>query len=209
MVEKKHKKESAMNDRAEKHTSHKKSHPKKADKTSAGNQIEELEKKLEAAQEETKENYDRLLRISAEFENYKKRTEREMDDFRKFANESILKEILVLVDNLERAVNSSENQPNTDSCVVEGVNLTINEIMKVFEKFSVKQIDALEKPFDPNFHQAVTQEETDEHPESIVLKEFQKGYMIHDRLLRPAMVSVSKAKEINNESEEVEKDKDK
>jgi len=208
MAEKKHKKESEMKETEEESTSSKKSHPKKAGKTSAGNQIEALEKKLEDAQEETKENYDRLLRVSAEFENYKKRTEREMDDFRKFANESILKEILVLVDNMERAVSSSENQTNTDSCVVEGVNLTINEITKVFEKFSVKQIDALEKPFDPNFHQAVTQEETDEHPESIVLKEFQKGYMIHDRLLRPAMVSVSKAKEMNSEPAEVEEVKD-
>jgi molecular chaperone GrpE len=199
MVEKKNKKESEIRKTTEESSSHKKSHSKKADKASTSEKIEELEKKLETAQEEAKETYDRLLRVSAEFENYKKRNEREMDDFRKFANESILKEILVLVDNLERAVNSSENQSDTDSCVVEGVNLTINEIVKVFEKFSVKQIESLEKPFDPNFHQAVTQEETDEYPENIVLKEFQKGYMIHDRLLRPAMVVVSKSRKIHND----------
>jgi len=174
-----------------------KKHSKKPEAAGPGDSIESLESELEAAQQEAKENYDRLLRVSAEFENYKKRTEREMADFRKFANESILKEILILVDNLERALSSSGDQPHEESCVVEGVSLTINEIMKVFDKFSVKPIEALERPFDPNFHEAVMQEETDEYPENTVLKEFQKGYMIHDRLLRPAMVAVSKAKETN------------
>jgi molecular chaperone GrpE len=105
-------------------------------------------------------------------------------------------------------VNSSENNTDSDSCVVEGVSLTINEIMKVFEKFSVKPIDALEKPFDPNFHQAVMQEETDEYPENIVLQEYQKGYMIHDRLLRPAMVIVSKAKNSGTSEEKKGEDED-
>ena len=97
---------------------------------------------------------------------------------------------------------------NDHILLIKHSNLTINEIIKVFEKFSVKQIEALEKPFDPNFHQAVTQEETDEYPENIVLKEFQKGYMIHDRLLRPAMVAVSKTKEANNHADGEEEGKD-
>lgn len=201
MVEKKKRNEAGLKKEVENESSPEKRYTGEEDKEIFIDDVNDLKEKLASAQEESKETYDRLLRISAEFENYKKRTAREITDFRKFANESILKEILVLVDNLERAVNSSDDQSNTDSCVVEGVNLTINEIQKVFDKFSVKPIDALKKPFDPNFHEAVTQEETDDHPDNIVLKEFQKGYMIHDRLLRPSMVAVSKAKENNGTAE--------
>jgi molecular chaperone GrpE len=201
MVEKKKRNEAGLKKEVEKESSPEKGYTGEEDKEISTDDVNDLKEKLASAQEESKETYDLLLRVSAEFENYKKRTSREMEDFRKFANESILKEILVLVDNLERAVNSSGGQSNTDSCVVEGVNLTINEIQKVFEKFSVKPIDALKKPFDPNFHEAVMQEATDDHPDNIVLKEFQKGYMIHDRLLRPSMVAVSKAKENNGTAE--------
>ncbi|MCJ7774604.1 MAG: nucleotide exchange factor GrpE [Desulfobacterales bacterium] len=201
MVEKKRRNEAGLKKEVEKESSPEKGYTGEEDKEISIDDVNDLKEKLASAQEESKETYDRLLRVSAEFENYKKRTAREITDFRKFANESILKEILVLVDNLERAVNSSDDQSNTDGCVVEGVTLTINEIQKVFDKFSVKPIDALKKPFDPNFHEAVTQEETDDHPDNIVLKEFQKGYMIHDRLLRPSMVAVSKAKENNGTKE--------
>jgi len=197
MVEKKKKSEAGLKIEVEKEASPEKGQSAEKDDKIFVENVHDLKEKLASAQEESKETYDRLLRVYAEFENYKKRTAREMEDFRKFANESILREILVLVDNLERAVDSSGDQSDTDSCVVEGVHLTINEIKKVFEKFSVKPIDALKKPFDPNFHEAVMQEETDDHPDNIVLREFQKGYMIHDRLLRPAMVAVSKAKENN------------
>ena len=79
--------------------------------------------------------------------------------------------------------------------MLEGVELTLKEILKILEKFNVKPIEALEQEFDPNFHQAVIQEESEAHPENTVIREFQKGYMIHDRLLRPAMVVVSKAAE--------------
>jgi len=198
MVEKKKKIEVEEKDANLKEAPPQKAHSVKEHAKTASDEVKALQEKLGAAEAEAKENYERLLRVSAEFENYKKRAAREMDDFRKFANESILKEILILVDNLERAMSSSGQETDTDSCVVEGLHLTINEIKKVFEKFSVKPIDALEKPFDPNFHEAVMHEETDEYPENIVLKEFQKGYLLHDRLLRPAMVAVSKSKDSTN-----------
>lgn len=164
---------------------------------------EEVDIKLETAEKEAKESYDRFLRVSAEFENYKKRTTREMDEFRKYANESLIRELLPVVDNLERAIDSSINDKTADGFVVEGIDMTLKEILKVLEKFVVKPIDALGKPFDPAFHEAVMQEETDEQPENAVLKELQKGYMIHDRLLRPSMVVVSKAKK--NQDEETDK----
>jgi len=134
---------------------------------------------------------DRVLRLSAEFENYKKRTQRETSDFRKFANESVFRQFLSVVDNLERAINSAQ-EGSEISGLFEGVKLTHKEIVKLFETFNLKPVEAANKPFDPNFHQAVTQEETDEFPENTVTKVLQKGYLLHDRLIRPAMVVVSK-----------------
>ena len=101
-----------------------------------------------------------------------------------------------MVDNLERALQTSGNNEKTDidSCVIEGVEMTLNEILRILKKFQVTPIEAVGKPFDPAFHEAMMQEESDKFPENTVISEFQKGYMIHDRLLRPAMVIVSKGK---------------
>lgn len=152
----------------------------------------DIEKRLEESEAEAKVAHDRFLRVSAEFENYKKRAQREVDDFRKYANEAIFKELLTVVDNLERAVESSSDKCENGQ-LLEGVDLTLKEILKVFEKFSVKPIEALEHEFDPAVHQAVLQEASEAHAENMVIREFQKGYTIHDRLLRPAMVVVSKS----------------
>lgn len=156
-------------------------------------EIHVLQEKLDAAKTESQGHYDHLLRVSAEFENYKKRSTRELDEFRKYANETLFKELLTVVDNLERAIDSANGMAGTDACMLEGVRMTHQEILKIFEKFNVKPIVSLDQPFDPVFHQAVLQEETNEKPENTVLKEMQRGYMIYDRLLRPAMVVVSKA----------------
>ena len=156
--------------------------------------LKELEAELEAKTEEAKETYDRLLRVSADFENYKKRSAREMEEFRKYANQSLLKEMLSVVDNLQLAINSSNDTQEADKHLIEGLNLTLNEILRVFEKFDVKPIEAQGQTFDPAFHEAVMREETDEFPENTVVSEFQKGYLIHDRLLRPAMVVVAAPK---------------
>jgi len=172
----------------------KKKASEKKDKVKIVDHLKEMETRLESVEQEAKEAHDRFLRVSAEFENYKKRSAREMDEFRKFANESLLREMLTVVDNLERALNSSNNDNQANSHIAEGVDMTLKEILKVFEKFNVKPIVALGKPFDPNFHQAAMREETNERPENTVLNELEKGYMIHDRLLRPAMVVVSMPK---------------
>jgi molecular chaperone GrpE len=155
------------------------------------NSLKEMQARFEAKEEEAKEAYDRLLRVTADFENYKKRSSREMEEFRKYANQSLLKEMLSVVDNLELAITSSSDGKKPDKPLIEGLNLTLNEILRVFEKFNVTPIEALGKTFDPAYHEAVMREETDDYPENTVISEFQKGYLIHDRLLRPAMVVVA------------------
>jgi molecular chaperone GrpE len=156
--------------------------------------LKELKAKLAVQEQEAKEAHERLLRVSADYENYKKRSAREMEDFRKYANQSLLKEMLTVVDNLELAINSAEEEKNADEKLIEGLNLTRDEMLRVFEKFNVKPISARGEIFDPAFHEAVMREETDDYPENTVLSEFQKGYLIHDRLLRPAMVVVAAPK---------------
>jgi molecular chaperone GrpE len=177
---------------------------KKEESNQTVDPLKEMEEKVESLKKEAAENHDRLLRVAAEFDNYKKRTDREMDDFRKFANESFVKAMLPVVDSLDLAIESSSNDQQTNSSVVEGVTLTLNEIYKVFEQFGVKPFESLGKTFNPVFHQAMMQEETEAYPENTVSRELQKGYMIHDRLLRPAMVVVSKKKE---ESENIDSQK--
>jgi molecular chaperone GrpE len=154
-----------------------------------------MEAKFEAKEKEAEENYDRLLRLSAEFENYKKRSSRESEEFRKFANQSLIKEMLSVVDNLELAMNSTNGHKAIDKDLLQGLEMTHREILKVFEKFNVKPIEAKGQPFDPTFHEAVMQEETNDHAKNTVINEMQRGYMIHDRLLRPSMVVVAKPKE--------------
>ena len=157
--------------------------------------LKEMEEQVESLKKEAAENHDRLLRLAAEFENYKKRATREMNDFRKFANESFAKAMLPVVDSMDLAIESSSNDKHVSNSMVEGVNMTLKEILKVFEQFGVRRFESVGNTFDPNLHQAVMQEETDKFPENTVSKELQKGFMIHDRLLRPAMVVVSKKSE--------------
>ena len=157
--------------------------------------LKEMEEKVETLEKEAADNHDRLLRMAAEFDNYKKRATREMNDFRKFANENFAKALLPVVDSMDLAIESSCNDKHVNNSMVEGVNMTLKEILKIFEQFGVKRFEAIGNIFDPNLHQAVMQEETDKFPENTVSKELQKGFMIHDRLLRPAMVVVSKKSE--------------
>jgi molecular chaperone GrpE len=157
--------------------------------------LKEMEEKVETLEKEAAENHDRLLRMAAEFDNYKKRATREMNDFRKFANENFAKALLPVVDSMDLAIESSSNDKHANNSMVEGVNMTLKEILKIFEQFGVKRFESIGNTFDPNIHQAVMQEETDKFPENTVSKELQKGFMIHDRLLRPAMVVVSKKPE--------------
>ena len=179
----------------------------KKDKEKTDDPLKVMEARLESVEQELKDSHDRFLRVSAEFENYKKRASREMNDFRKFANESLVKAMLPVVDNLDRAIESSSDDDHSIRSVVEGVNMTLKEILKIFEQFGVKPFESLGKIFDPALHQAVMQKETDNHPEKTILNELEKGYMIHDRLLRPAMVVVSKTTESENQENQAQEEK--
>jgi molecular chaperone GrpE len=162
-------------------------------------QVPENEDLVKSLTLEVAEKHDRLLRLSADFENYKKRMNRQMEDLRKYANEFLLKDLLSVVDNLERAVSTPAEKTveALDSCVLEGVEMTLAEIKKLLTRSHVTPIEALGKPFDPAYHEAVMQAASADHPENTVINEFQKGYLIHERLLRPAMVVVSKATQSN------------
>ena len=157
---------------------------------------------LEEAQQQAQDSYDRLLRVSAEFDNYKKRTAREMQDVIKYANEKIFKELLTVVDNLERAIDAAGVDRADDDPLVKGIHLTLGEVLKILERHKVSPVKALGEPFDPTYHQAMMQEEVADQAPNTVVREMQKGYVIHDRLLRPAMVVVSKVKQNKSDSQD-------
>jgi len=157
-------------------------------------EIGELKKKLEEKEKEIKEVHDRLLRLAADFENYKKRAARDKEDWTKFANEDLIKAILPFVDNLERAVNHAQKVADT-GVLIEGVRLTIQQILQTLNKFGLSSFQSVGKPFDPTVHEAMLVVETNKHEPNQVVEEFQKGYLLNDRLLRPATVSVSKPPE--------------
>lgn len=171
---------------------------KTEDKEDSGKGDKAKKEDINELKEQLAAEKDRVLRLSAEFENYKKRKQRESDDFKKFANETIFRQILTVVDNLERAISSVEANSN-DGGLFEGVKMIHKDMLQLFDTFNVKPVKAGNEPFDPNFHQAVTREETDEFPENTVTAVLQKGYLLHDRLIRPAMVVVSKKKEKETE----------
>jgi len=157
-------------------------------------EIGELKKKLEEKEKEIKEVHDRLLRLAADFENYKKRAARDKEDWTKFANEDLIKAILPFVDNLERAVNHAQKVADT-GVLIEGVRLTIQQILQTLNKFGLSSFQSVGKPFDPTVHEAMLVVETNKQEPNQVVEEFQKGYLLNDRLLRPATVSVSKPPE--------------
>jgi len=150
-----------------------------------------LKKKLEAKGKEAEENYERMLRVAADFDNFKKRAAREKEELIKYGNEDLIKAILPFLDNLEKAVDHSETTQGVQS-LVEGVKLTIQQLLQALNKFGLSPVESLGKPFDPAFHEAMMVVQTDQHEPNQVVEEFRRGYLLNDRLIRPATVSVSK-----------------
>ncbi len=146
-----------------------------------------LEKNLE---EELGQEKDRYLRLYAEFDNYKKRVARDREELIKYGNESLLYELLPVIDNLEMAMKHSSN--DTSAGLVQGVEITLKEFLRVIDKFGLSPIDASGKMFDPSLHHAMTQMERDDIDENMVVEEFRKGYMLREKVLRPSLVAVSK-----------------
>jgi molecular chaperone GrpE len=145
---------------------------------------------IEAVRREKDALQDRLLRTAAEFDNYRKRIERERRDLSEFAAADILSEFLPILDNFERAL-AAPSGGDADA-FKKGIELIHKQVFDLLRKRGVKPIDALGADFDPNFHQAVIHETSHDHREGEVMQELQRGYMLGDRLLRPAMVKVAK-----------------
>jgi len=146
---------------------------------------------LEEAMNKLQESEDKVLRLAADFDNTRKRLDREREISLKYAEENILKELLPGIDNIERAIDQGKDAKNVES-LLEGIELTRNGLIATLEKYGVKAIDSVGQTFDPNIHEALAMEETDEMEPNMVLREFQKGYVYKDRLLRPSKVVVSK-----------------
>ena len=157
----------------------------------AENDVAAMQKKLDAAETESKSFQERFLLARADLENYRKRMAREMEDFRKYAHDSFARDILPVMDNLERALKSADGDDPKVKPLADGVEMIRKELAKVLEKHGITCVQAHGEPFDPCFHQAVSKQPSDDYPENTVISEFQKGYLIGDRLLRPAMVVVS------------------
>jgi len=153
--------------------------------------IAQLEEQLAVKDQEAKDNWDKLLRERADLENYRKRASREKEELLNYGIKSLIEEVLPVVDNLERALDHA----NEDGlpALMEGVKMTHTLLLTALKKFGVCAVEGTcGTLFDPAFHQAMSQIETDEQPGNTIVQEFQKGYLLKERLLRPSMVSVAK-----------------
>jgi molecular chaperone GrpE len=156
-------------------------------------EVDLLKERLSKSEEQIKELEDRLLRLAAEFDNYRKRTNKEFSYLVKNANEKLILQLLDTLDNFQRALDSAKTSNDYEN-FHKGVELIYTHMKDLLAKEGLKEIEALGKPFDPNFHEAVTQAESDEYKEGIVMEEISKGYLLNDRLLRASKVVVSKGK---------------
>ena len=152
--------------------------------------VAELQQALAAKTEEAKGLNDKYLRLAAEFDNYKRLTQRDQRDQIRFGHESLLKELLPVVDNLERAIKASR-EGGSGEVLIQGVELTLKQLTGALTRFHVIPVETVGQPFDPATHQAVTSVTSQKVPEQHVVDEFQRGYLLHDRILRAAMVSIS------------------
>lgn len=162
---------------------------------SKDNQIIQLKNKLNQVQEHER---DTILRLQAEIENIRRRNIQEIEKTHKFALERFVLELLPVIDNLERTISIIDRSDIALSATIEGIDLTLKSFLDVIRKFGVKSIHSISVPFNPDMHQAISTIESEEHPANQVISIIQKGYLLNGRLIRPAMVTVSKNKCINN-----------
>lgn len=156
-------------------------------------EIKRLSAELASRTKEAADNHDRFLRACADLDNYRKRAEKEKADGINFANESLISEMLPVLDNFERALSHAKEE-NLDSLTT-GVQLIIEQMCAVFKKFGLEEIKSVGERFDPAVHHAISHEDSVQAEPETVVREFQKGYYLKGRLLRPAMVAVAKAPE--------------
>ena len=164
----------------------------KEEKIVSLNESEYLKLKEEA--DKTGEYWDKLLRLQADFDNTRKRLDREKQDFVKFANEGIILELLNILDDLERTVDLAQSKHQDLPVFLKGVEMILAHLYEMLKEYGVKPIEAEGKLFDPHYHEALMQAENKDVPEHTILEELQKGYLLNDRIIRTAKVKVSKQK---------------
>lgn len=155
-------------------------------------ELEKLEKELADSNSKLKEYADRYLRLQAEFDNAKKRMQREQQEFVKYANEGIILELLGILDDLERSVEARESKHQDSEAFLKGIEMILSHLYETLKHNNVRPIEAEGRIFDPNLHEALMQAESEEYPENTVIEELQKGYTIGERVIRTAKVKVSK-----------------
>lgn len=155
--------------------------------------IAQLQKELEQANQKAQENWDKVLRIQAEMENLKRRTQKDLDDTRKYAVERFAKELITVVDSLELGLQAISGDSEEVKKFREGTELTLKQFESAFAKANIEPVNPLGQPFNPEHHQAMAMQPSAEVAPNSVLTVFQKGYLLNGRLLRPAMVIVAKA----------------
>jgi molecular chaperone GrpE len=146
---------------------------------------------LDALRRQAEEAQERYLRTQADFDNFRRRSRVEKEDFAKYASSKLVEQLLPVLDNFERAVAASKDSKDLDS-LLKGIDMIQRQLGQTLEQEGLKAMEAVGEAFNPEFHQAVMQVESDEHEEGIVVEELQKGYVFKDKVLRPAMVKVSK-----------------
>lgn len=164
---------------------------KKAEEPKEHKKEHKKDKKLEELQNEINTLKDKNMRIAAEMVNALRRKDEETNRLLKYSNESLITELLPVIDNFERALNVDAKTTDIES-YQKGMTMIYNSLKNILEKFEVKEIEAIDKEFDPSYHQAVMQEEKEGTKENIVIEVLQKGYTYKDKVIRPAMVKVSK-----------------
>jgi molecular chaperone GrpE len=167
----------------------------------AGDEKAALLAKLQEKEAEAKANYDLFLRERADMENFKRRMQREQAESLRFANEPLIRDLLPVIDNLERAVGHAQSGGNGQS-LVEGVALVVRSLLDALEKHGVTRVTAKGEPFDPTRHEAMAQAESTQMAPNTVLDEYRPAYLLHGRLLRPALVTVAKAPSSEKKLEE-------
>jgi len=153
--------------------------------------------KMEQLTAELQEMNDKYIRLYAEFDNYRKRVNKDKEELIKYANEGIIYQLLIVIDTLEIALKHSNDK--TSSGLIQGVENTLREFLRTLEKFGLTPIEAVNKPFDPSLHEAISVVEQNDIKENLVVEEFRKGYIFKEKVLRPSLVSVSKRPEVKDE----------
>ncbi|HET8577250.1 MAG TPA: nucleotide exchange factor GrpE [Methylomirabilota bacterium] len=161
--------------------------------TDPAQELERLREALETKTRELEAQQDRYLRAVAEFDNARKRAARDREEHTRFANESLIRELLPVLDNFDRALQAARSEPA--AAVTAGVELIQRELLRVLEKFGLTPFSSVGEPFDPERHEAVARVHTTEHPEMTVVGETARGYVLNGRVLRPALVTVAVAPE--------------